>query len=187
MRPLFFPPHPPRVESPETGASMIASSSKRTARARSAASPTPRSRAGGAGGRARRRSKRTTRSSSGRSWTRSICAASTPSSSARGAARRARTHTTSRAQMRAWIDHSEDNLMVLCDVHHRRRGVGIHSLTAPLWSAQPLLEARPPKASLAFGRPTTKRSPPATSRGNESTRLPVPMISNCASAEATGA
>ncbi len=24
-----------------------------------------------------------------------------------------------RAQMRAWIDHHEDNLLVLCDVHHR--------------------------------------------------------------------
>lgn len=44
--------------------------------------------------------------------------------------------------MRAWIDHHPDNLMVLCDVHHRHAGVGIHAVTAPIWRVQPLLGAR---------------------------------------------
>lgn len=38
-----------------------------------------------------------------------------------------------------FIDHSEDNLWVLCDVHHRHALVGIHSVTFPIWSAQDLV------------------------------------------------
>ena len=48
----------------------------------------------------------------------------------------------SRAQMDAWIDHHPDNLWVLCDVHHRHKGVGIHAISGPIWGAQPLLRAR---------------------------------------------
>ncbi len=48
----------------------------------------------------------------------------------------------SRAQMRTWIDHHPDNLMVLCDVHHRHAAVGIHAVTAPIWRVQPLLSVR---------------------------------------------
>lgn len=39
-----------------------------------------------------------------------------------------------------FIDHSEDNLWVLCDVHHRHSLVGIHSITAPIWGAQDLIQ-----------------------------------------------
>jgi hypothetical protein len=36
----------------------------------------------------------------------------------------------------AWVDHNQDNLLVLCDRHHRHREVGIHDLTFPIWIAQ---------------------------------------------------
>lgn len=36
----------------------------------------------------------------------------------------------------AFVDHHRDNLMVLCDRHHRHREVGIHELTYPIWVAQ---------------------------------------------------
>jgi hypothetical protein len=39
-----------------------------------------------------------------------------------------------------FIDHSEDNLWVLCDVHHRHSLVGIHAVTFPIWSAQDLVK-----------------------------------------------
>ena len=32
-----------------------------------------------------------------------------------------------------WVDHHPDNLWVLCDVHHRHVGFGIHAVTFPLW------------------------------------------------------
>jgi hypothetical protein len=38
-----------------------------------------------------------------------------------------------------WVDHSEDNLWVLCDVHHRARYLGIHEITYPIWSPMDLL------------------------------------------------
>jgi hypothetical protein len=39
----------------------------------------------------------------------------------------------------AWVDHSEDNLWVLCDVHHRHKFFGIHAITFPIWGPQNLL------------------------------------------------
>lgn len=39
-----------------------------------------------------------------------------------------------------WIDHSPDNLWVLCDFHHRHSEVGIHSITGPIWGVQDLLK-----------------------------------------------
>ena len=42
-------------------------------------------------------------------------------------------------QVKAWIDHSEDNLWVLCDVHHRAKYFGIHQITDPIWASQNLL------------------------------------------------
>ena len=36
-------------------------------------------------------------------------------------------------QMLAWVDHSADNLWVLCDVHHRHVYLGIHAITDPIW------------------------------------------------------
>jgi hypothetical protein len=45
----------------------------------------------------------------------------------------------SEEQVQAWVDHSEDNLWVLCDVHHRAKYLGIHELTYPIWSPMNLL------------------------------------------------
>ncbi|HWA95660.1 MAG TPA: hypothetical protein VG844_13745 [Terracidiphilus sp.] len=42
-------------------------------------------------------------------------------------------------QVRAWVDHSEDNLWVLCDVHHRAKYFGIHEITFPIWGPMDLL------------------------------------------------
>jgi hypothetical protein len=39
----------------------------------------------------------------------------------------------------AWVDHSPDNLWVLCDVHHRHKYLGIHAITYPIWGPQNLL------------------------------------------------
>ena len=41
--------------------------------------------------------------------------------------------------VRNWVDHSEDNLWVLCDVHHRAQYFGIHEITYPIWSPADLL------------------------------------------------
>jgi len=38
-----------------------------------------------------------------------------------------------------WVDHSEDNLWVLCDVHHRAKFFGIHEVTDPIWGPQDVL------------------------------------------------
>jgi hypothetical protein len=40
-----------------------------------------------------------------------------------------------------WVDHSEDNLWVLCDVHHRAAYLGIHEITYPIWCPMDLLRA----------------------------------------------
>jgi hypothetical protein len=42
-------------------------------------------------------------------------------------------------QVRQWVDHSEHNLWVLCDVHHRAKYLGIHEITFPIWAPQDLL------------------------------------------------
>ncbi len=42
-------------------------------------------------------------------------------------------------QIRDWVDHSEDNLWVLCDVHHRAKYLGIHEITYPIWAPFNLL------------------------------------------------
>lgn len=38
-----------------------------------------------------------------------------------------------------WVDHSPDNLWVLCDVHHRHKFLGIHEISYPIWCPQDLL------------------------------------------------
>jgi hypothetical protein len=38
-----------------------------------------------------------------------------------------------------WVDHSEDNLWVLCDIHHRHKWLGIHMISDPIWGPQDLL------------------------------------------------
>lgn len=37
--------------------------------------------------------------------------------------------------LRAWLD-SRDNMLVLCDVHHRHPHYGIHEISHPAWIAQ---------------------------------------------------
>jgi hypothetical protein len=41
--------------------------------------------------------------------------------------------------VRNWVDHSEDNLWVLCDVHHRAKFLGIHEVSYPIWAPMNLL------------------------------------------------
>lgn len=41
----------------------------------------------------------------------------------------------------AWVDHSPDNLWVLCDVHHRAKYFGIHEISYPIWCPMDLLRA----------------------------------------------
>lgn len=41
--------------------------------------------------------------------------------------------------IRNWVDHHEDNLWVLCDVHHRAKFLGIHAISYPIWSPMDLL------------------------------------------------
>lgn len=43
-------------------------------------------------------------------------------------------------QIQNWIDHDEDNLVVLCDQHHRSKYVGIHAITYPIWGPTNLLK-----------------------------------------------
>lgn len=45
-------------------------------------------------------------------------------------------------EIRDWVDHSPDNLWVLCDVHHRHKFVGIHAITYPIWGPQDLVDAK---------------------------------------------
>ena len=42
-------------------------------------------------------------------------------------------------EIKAWVDHDEDNLWVLCDIHHRARYFGIHEITYPIWGPVDLL------------------------------------------------
>lgn len=42
-------------------------------------------------------------------------------------------------KVRAWVDHSEHNLWVLCDVHHRAKYLGIHEITYPIWAPMDML------------------------------------------------
>jgi len=43
-----------------------------------------------------------------------------------------------RKEMLDWVDHSPDNLWILCDVHHRHKYFGIHHVTYPNWVPQNL-------------------------------------------------
>ncbi len=63
-------------------------------------------------------------------------------------------HDFSRDEMVAWIDHHEDNLWVLCDVHHRAPYMGIHAITRPHWDPQDLVFPK------FWNRPPPKPSPP---------------------------
>ncbi len=41
-------------------------------------------------------------------------------------------------EIRCWVDHSPDNLWILCDVHHRHNYFGIHHVSYPNWVPQNL-------------------------------------------------
>jgi len=46
----------------------------------------------------------------------------------------------SEQEVKDWVDHSADNLWVLCDVHHRAKFFGIHEITFPIWGPMDLLK-----------------------------------------------
>jgi hypothetical protein len=48
--------------------------------------------------------------------------------------------TMTEQQILDWVDHSSDNLWVLCDVHHRAKYFGIHEITYPIWCPMDMLE-----------------------------------------------
>ncbi len=68
-------------------------------------------------------------------------------------------------EISAWVDHSPDNLWVLCDVHHRHRWVGIHEISYPLWVPQNLLRQdfidQVTKSESGFDAGKGKATPPA--------------------------
>jgi hypothetical protein len=77
-------------------------------------------------------------------------------------------------QILAWVDHDEDNLWVLCDVHHRHTFVGIHAVTFPIWGPQDILDdeiigdylaqskqkTAPKKAAKKTAKKTVKKAKP---------------------------
>jgi hypothetical protein len=72
-------------------------------------------------------------------------------------------------QVSDWVDHSEDNLWVLCDVHHRAKFFGIHEITYPIWCPMDLLrddfEAYV-KAQVAKEKGSPKGKPGAAKKKN---------------------
>ncbi len=42
-------------------------------------------------------------------------------------------------EVKEWVDHSADNLWVLCDIHHRHKWLGIHMISDPIWGPQDIL------------------------------------------------
>jgi len=69
-----------------------------------------------------------------------------------------------------WVDHHEDNLWVLCDVHHRAQYLGIHEITFPIWGPTDLLRddftkyARAEIAKAAPKKKSAKRKQKAKAR-----------------------
>jgi hypothetical protein len=71
-----------------------------------------------------------------------------------------------------WVDHSKDNLWVLCDVHHRAKFFGIHEITDPIWGPQDILSdeflKRVRDAIAKEGKTQKgKRPPKATKKGKK--------------------
>jgi hypothetical protein len=48
-------------------------------------------------------------------------------------------HDMSAKEIADWVDHHEDNLWVLCDVHHRSKFFGIHEISFPIWGPMDIL------------------------------------------------
>lgn len=63
-----------------------------------------------------------------------------------------------------WVDHDEDNLWVLCDVHHRHKFVGIHAITYPIWGPQDIVDEtlvkEQIKLSKGIGKPAARTARP---------------------------
>jgi len=89
-------------------------------------------------------------------------------------------------QVKDWVDHSEDNLWVLCDVHHRAKWFGIHEITDPLWGPQDIFDdGYLAKVREAIGKDTAK---PGVRAGkgivNKKNRSRVQPVAPAASAAA---
>ena len=71
-------------------------------------------------------------------------------------------------EVRDWVDHSPDNLWVLCDVHHRAKWFGIHEITDPLWGPQDIFsDAFLDKIRQAIGsvkKPSNGKTKPKSSK-----------------------
>lgn len=67
------------------------------------------------------------------------------------------------AQVSAWVDHDEDNLWVLCDVHHRAKYFGIHEITYPIWGPVNMLR----DDFEAYVRDQTKNAQPKNGKGGK--------------------
>ena len=66
----------------------------------------------------------------------------------------------SEADIAAWVDHSQDNLWVLCDVHHRAQYFGIHEITYAIWGPMDLLRrdfSDYVKEQIAKAKPAAKK------------------------------
>jgi hypothetical protein len=69
-------------------------------------------------------------------------------------------------QIKDWVDHSRDNLWVLCDVHHRAPYLGIHAITYPIWGPMDLLKDDfDAKVREAISKEKTAKKPKATAKG----------------------
>lgn len=72
-------------------------------------------------------------------------------------------------QLLDWVDHSPDNLWVLCDVHHRAQYVGVHEISYPIWGPQHLLRGdflAQVKRQLAVLKTKKKPAAKAKSKGS---------------------
>lgn len=67
-------------------------------------------------------------------------------------------HDLTQQELEAWIDADADNMWVLCDVHHRHVGVGIHMVSGPEWGPQDLLLDRFQAHQPAPSEPPRKRT-----------------------------
>lgn len=76
-------------------------------------------------------------------------------------------------QILDWVDHDEDNLWVLCDVHHRHVFVGIHAITFPIWGPQDILDKDLLGQYVAQAASAKKAAKPASKRTKKTVKKPV--------------
>jgi hypothetical protein len=78
-------------------------------------------------------------------------------------------------QISDWVDHSPDNLWVLCDVHHRHKWVGIHEISYPLWVPQALFKTDFVKSvQAAEAAADAKPAPPAKTAASKRSAKKAP-------------